>query len=208
MEGLMLGLSSGTACLVHCAPVIIPYFLGEGGDTTNNILNLVGFLAGRLLGYILISILAWMVGQTFINSFEYREVLIGVIFILLSLTMFFYGMFRSNHNCVAKPLSNSLNRLVLNKRLAMNPLLGFLTGINFCPPFLLAFTSSAFSKDLSQSISFFLMFFLGTSIYLFPTVFIGFVNISDNMKTIGKMTALIMSFYFIYKGIVMILGGC
>jgi hypothetical protein len=50
-------------------------------------------------------------------------------------------------------------------------------------------------------------FFLGTSLYFLPLVSLGFLKPSDGLKTIGKMTAILMSAYFFYKGVLAIIIG-
>lgn len=47
-------------------------------------------------------------------------------------------------------------------------ILGFLTGINVCPPFILAFSDAAFFTDIFSSILYFIAFFIGTAIYFMP----------------------------------------
>ena len=51
LRGFFLGLSSGTVCLFSCAPVLVPYLLGEGRRTGGNFLSLGLYLAGRLAGW-------------------------------------------------------------------------------------------------------------------------------------------------------------
>lgn len=207
VEGFLLGFSSGAVCLVHCAPVIVPFFLGEGENTWKNTLSLTVFLLGRLAGYILFGVVAWSVGQIILTSPEYREIFFGIIYVILSLAMAFYGLFISKEMCAAKSLKGAINRLVAKKIWIVTAVLGLLTGINFCPPFLLAFSSSAYRSSLFQSVFFFFMFFLGTALYFIPLVFIGFLKSYSKLKIIGKMAAVVMSVYFCYRGVLMIIGG-
>lgn len=61
MQAFLLGLSNGAVCLAYCAPVLIPYLLGEGKRISRNFAVLIRFLAGRLLGYLLFGIMAWAI---------------------------------------------------------------------------------------------------------------------------------------------------
>ncbi len=207
MEAFLLGLSSGTICLAHCAPVIVPYFMGEGNNTRCNAVSLAEFLSGRLAGYLLFGFVAWFAGRLFFGASQYRELFFGIIYVVLSLSMAYYGLFISKERCMVKTLNGTVNRLVIRKRWLIAATLGFLTGINFCPPFLLVFSSSAYADNLPQSVLFFFMFFLGTSLYFIPMVFMGFLKPFDKLKNIGKMTAAVLSVYFFYKGSIMIAGG-
>ena len=58
MQAFLLGLSYGAVCVAYCAPVLVPYLLGEGNRTWRNYAVLLRFLAGRLLGYLLFGIMA------------------------------------------------------------------------------------------------------------------------------------------------------
>jgi len=121
--------------------------------------------------------------------------------------MVIYGLFISKEFCVVNSFRGIFNRLIERKTWVVAVTLGFLTGINFCPPFLLAFSSSAHTNNLFQSILFFFLFFLGTSLFFLPTIFLGLLSFFSKLKTIGKMTAVVMSVYFFYRGIIMITGG-
>ena len=160
MEGFFLGLSSGTVCMAHCAPVIIPLFLGEGDRIGRNSISLIVFLAGRLAGYLLFSLLAWGAGRLILNTPEYRDIIFGAAYIALSLAMLIYGLFISRDSCAAVSLKGTLSRLLADRIWIITIIMGFLTGINLCPPFLMAFTSSAYQASLWQSVMYFLMFFL------------------------------------------------
>jgi sulfite exporter TauE/SafE len=207
IEGFLLGLSSGTVCLAHCAPVLVPLFLGEGDHVGKNAVSLAEFLSGRLAGYLVFSIVAWGAGQLLLNSPQYREIAFGVAYIALALAMVVYGLFISREYCAAKSLKGTFSRLFADRMWIMTIAMGFLTGINLCPPFLLAFSSSAYQTSLWQSITLFMMFFLGTAVYFIPLVFIGLFKVHDKLRIIGKMTALIMAVYFLFGGTIMLTGG-
>ena len=207
IEGFLLGLSSGTVCLAHCAPVLVPLFLGEGERVGKNAISLSEFLAGRLVGYLVFSIVAWGAGRLLLNSPEYREIIFGGAYIILALAMVIYGLFISREFCAAKSLKGTFSRLFADRMWIMTAAMGFLTGINLCPPFLLAFSSSAYQTSLWQSVTLFLMFFLGTAVYFIPLVFIGLLKFHEKLRIIGKMTAVIMAVYFLYRGAIMLAGG-
>jgi cytochrome c biogenesis protein CcdA len=208
MEGFFLGISSGTVCLAHCLPVMVPYFLGEANGVKRSVLSLIQFLLGRLTGYVLFGCVAWIAGRFLFHSSAHRELLFGVIYLLLSLLMAIYGLLGSKKKCRIKRYNGVIGKFVTHKKWVIAVAMGFLTGINFCPPFLLAFSSSAHVGDsLFQSVLYFVLFFLGTAIYFIPIVLLGFGNLLERLRTIGKMTAIVMALYFFYKGTTMIAGG-
>jgi len=207
IESFLLGLSSGTVCLAHCAPVLVPLFLGEGDHVGKNAISLSVFLAGRLVGYLAFSIVAWGAGQLLLSSPQYREIVFGGAYIILAVAMVVYGLFISKEYCAAKSLKGTFSRFFVDRIWIMTTAMGFLTGINLCPPFLLAFSSSAYQTSLWQSITLFMMFFLGTAVYFIPLVFMGLFKFHDKLRIIGKMTAVIMAVYFLYRGTIMLIGG-
>jgi sulfite exporter TauE/SafE len=85
--------------------------------------------------------------------------------------------------------------------------LGFLTGLNLCPPFLLAFAVATDSGSLSRSLLFFLMFYLGTSLFFLPLPLLSFINRLQIFKTIGRMAAIVVAVYYFYSGIILLGGG-
>ncbi len=50
LDGFILGLSNGAACMAYCAPVLIPYLMGEGRGIVRNAWLTFQFLLG--LGHI------------------------------------------------------------------------------------------------------------------------------------------------------------
>ena len=206
MEGFLLGLSNGTTCLAHCAPVIVPYFLGEGENTKRNVVSLSGFLSGRLIGYLLFAVAAWIFGNAISEIPLFRNLMFGTIFLFLSIVMVYSGLSASKDKCAFRSKHGIINRLSIRNKGMTTILLGILTGINLCPPFLLAFSSTAYDGSLVNSLFFFFTFYLGTILYFFPIIFLGALNKENKIQTIGKMMSVIMAAYFFYKGFFMIVG--
>lgn len=206
MGGFLLGLSNGTTCLAHCAPVIVPYFLGEGNTTRRNIFSLSGFLSGRLVGYLFFGVIAWLFGTAITEFPLFRNLLFGIIFLLLSISMAYSGLSDSKGRCTVKSMHRFLGQSLFLKKWMVPILLGILTGINFCPPFLLAFSSTASDGSLAHSLFYFFTFFLGTALYFLPIAFLGILNKEGHIQTIGKMMSVIMAGYFFYRGFFMIVS--
>jgi sulfite exporter TauE/SafE len=207
MRGFLLGLANGTICLAYCAPVIVPYFLGEGQTVRRNYLELGQFLTGRLIGYLLFAILAWSLSLLLPEHNNYREMIFGASYILLAGVLVYYCFRKSKSLCAAEFLKGSLPKLLANNQLLLPLSLGFLTGLNLCPPFLLAFTSAVSGGSLWSSLVFFGTFFLGTSIFFVPIPILGVMKRTEVLQTIGKMAAGVIGCYYFYMGIIIILGG-
>ncbi len=99
MQGFVLGLSSGAVCAAYCAPVLVPYLLGEGRGVLRNFSALMQFLMGRLLGYLAFAFLAWGLNQSLLQNAAQRSLLIGSAYVVLSVSLIFYSLFRAGHVC-------------------------------------------------------------------------------------------------------------
>jgi hypothetical protein len=84
VQGSLLGLANGTSCLALCAPVLVPFLLSEGENVRRNLVILLKFLGGRLLGYLLFGLLAWAVGGLLLATGTHQVLLIGGTYIGLS----------------------------------------------------------------------------------------------------------------------------
>ena len=202
----MLGLSLGAVCLGYCVPILAPYLLGEGKKIFRNVLDVGLFLLGRLAGYLLFGVLAWGIGEVFLMEANWRRIIIGSAYVILSLLLAFYGFYHSGDACPAENAGRRFQGLKTKWLLAIPLFGGFVTGLNFCPPFLLAFTGAANTGTLGESLQFFLSFFLGTSIFFLPIPFIGFLRNFSALKIIGKLAAGVMGIYYLYLGITLLMG--
>ena len=198
LQGFLLGLSTGATCLAYCSPVLVPYLLGEGKSIRQTILTVSQFMLGRLFGYLLFAILAWLIGRYVSTLTNQSELFLGIIYILLASLLLRYGLTTPSASCAGRSLRSRINLPLL---------MGLLTGLNLCPPFLLAFAAATETPTIEHSLLFFFAFFLGTSLYFLPLPFLGTLKNYSQLKNIGKLAAALMSVFYAYTGILMILGG-
>jgi sulfite exporter TauE/SafE len=208
LDGFFLGLSNGVACMATCAPVLIPYLLGEGKGIVRNYWVTGQFLFGRLLGYLLFAILAWTVSSAILQDATERNWIIGIAYILFSGLLIFYGFFKKKDACCqAACNANRYQRLLAFWPALLPAAAGFATGLSFCPPFLLAFTGAAEQTSLLAAMLFFFSFFLGTSLLFVLAPFVGAFSRFSVLQIVGKMAAGLMGLYYLYSGIILIVGG-
>lgn len=203
LKGFILGLSSGGYCLASCIPVFVPYILSENKKTKWNFICLSKFMLGRLLGYVLFALLAWITGNFIIRQSHYKEFIFALSYIFLSFTLIIYTFSKSHRVCNIKYFSKFFNNSNKEKNFGTILLLGFLTGINVCPPFILAFSDAAFFSNVLSSILYFAAFFIGTAIYFMPIPFIGVLK-GKQIKLIGQMCSLVIGVFYMYSGIIML----
>jgi sulfite exporter TauE/SafE len=208
LDGFFLGLSSGVACIATCAPVLIPYLLGEGKGIVRNYWVTGQFLFGRLLGYLLFAVLAWTISSTILQEGSQRNIIIGVAYILFSGLLIFYGFFKKQKaECKAACNQSKYQRLSAISPALLPVAAGFATGLSFCPPFLLAFAGAAEQTSLFGAMLFFFSIFLGTSLLFVLAPFVGAFNRFPVLQIVGKMAAGLMGLYYLYSGIILIVGG-
>ena len=208
LDGFILGLSNGVACMATCAPVLIPYLLGEGKGIVRNYWLTGQFLFGRLIGYLLFAVLAWTINSAILQDASQRNLIIGIAYTLFSGLLIFYGFFKkTGTSCKTDCAKNKYPRLMAFWPTLMPAAAGFATGLSFCPPFLLAFTGAAEQSGLMMSLLFFFSFFLGTSLLFVLAPFVGTFSRFSVLQIIGKMAAGIMGLYYLYSGILLTVGG-
>jgi sulfite exporter TauE/SafE len=204
-SGLLLGLGTGVVCLAYCGPVLIPFLMGEGKGISGNIRSVSLFLAGRLAAYLIVGFFAGVIGSTFLQPSPIKTVVIGVLYVLLSVLLIVYGFHRFREVCLGR--SQLPFKDIHSRRWPfLIPVAGgFATGLNICPPFLLAITGAIETGKIADSLVFFFMFFLGTSLYFIPLPFIGFFRRQQVLQIIGKFAAVLAGLLYLYKGVIMLI---
>lgn len=198
MNSLFLGLSSGASCLAYCIPVILPYYLSKGSGVGKNYTRLALFMLGRFVGYIAIGVLAWYAGLLVLRGNPYQTQMMGISYLLMSIALGLDLLWRKN--CAAKKI-NSLGGRLKETGILFPAILGFATGINLCPSFLIAFTEAAAKTHLLDSILFFFLFYLGTGIYFLPVPLIGLLKNVDEIRIIGRILLVLVAGYYFLKGL-------
>jgi sulfite exporter TauE/SafE len=207
MEALLLGLTTGTSCLVFCGPVILPYLLGEGISVRRSLVDISIFLGARFIIYILLGLIAALVGQAFLGTDFFRNIITGSAYIVLSVALVIYAFLRIKPLCLLK----NIREIPVNypdRRTMTVPLIGGLvTGLSFCPALLLAFTGAASERSVLHSIVYFIFFFLGTTVYFLPLIFLGLIHGRNVIHIIGKFAAGIAGIFFFIKGLIMLINS-
>jgi hypothetical protein len=207
LDGFLLGIASGGACLAYCAPVLVPCLVGEGRTMWGNVVLVGGFLGGRLAGYLVFAVLAWLAHAALIEDLPHRAFVTGAVTIVLAILLIVYGFGRRTPHCAAASAGAALGR-THHPSLWLVPVLpGFLTGVSLCPPFLLAFSSAAQLPQLRESLFFFAAFFLGTSVYVMPLPLVGLAGRHEAIRTIGRLAAGVAGLLYLYSGIVSVIAG-
>lgn len=190
IEGFTLGFSTGTICLVSCTPIYLPYLISENRSFSKNIWKVLEISLGRFFSYIVFGLLAGWIGSNIatIN----RDLFTAIAYILLS-GFLILSVIRT------KKKQGKCHIPALAKITSSAFLLGVFTGINFCPSFLIALSKAV---DLAGPISgalLFFGFFVGTSIFLIPLAFSGFLAYIKNLKYIAQIASIAIAVWFLFS---------
>lgn len=197
IQPFLTGLSVGVFCFTYCAPFVAPFIVAEKRETKKNFSLVLQFIGGRFLGYVLFGAIFGYLGEK-ISSATVNLILI-IVMILMALLMIFYAL------GLMKPQLSFCSAKGFKTKLPV--VLGFLMGINICPPFLMSLAYVFTLHSVFKGIIYFLMFFLGTSLYFLPLFFLGFLNKMKEFRWVARIAALIVGFSFFVYGIYYIIRG-
>ncbi|AKB56139.1 hypothetical protein MSBR2_3101 [Methanosarcina barkeri 227] len=146
---------------------------------------------GRLIAYLFFGLILGILGKQIDGPWLNRA--IGTAMILLSVLMLAFVV-------VKKWLQFGLCKL--SKKYVNYPaFFGFLTGINVCPPFLLAMSAALSYASIAGSIFLFGGFFVGTSFYLILLVPLDLAAKVESIRQIGLITAVMSGVMFLALGL-------
>jgi len=213
-KALLLGLSTGLFCAGFCVPLVGPLLLADdtglarlsseenractqpssgGRRIWRSASRVLLFLAGRLVAYLLFGLVFGALGGILSRVWGIKTVLLPLLYAVLGVLMIVYALVQSfPHVGFCRALGQPVRS---GWYIA---LVGFLAGINLCPPFLLAVTTVMDIGGPLPGALFFLVFFLATSVYLLPLFFAGLVSRFSSVRFAGRVTAVIAGLYFLY----------
>ena len=189
IQPLLAGLSVGAFCLTYCFPFMGVFFGAEERSPKKNLIVLLEFLAGRLVGYLCFGLLVGYLGEKF--DLRWLRLATDISFIALSLALFLYllGLVREKQFCKTPPWLKGRSPA----------LMGFFMGINLCPPFLLSITYVFSRQSALYGMAYFALFFLASSLYFLPIVFVGMASKAKDFRTLARVSGfLVAGMFFIY----------
>ena len=201
-DSLILGLSSGSACLATCGMVMFPYMMAGSSGVKRIALDLTLFLLTRFLVYFILATLSWYFGQAFFSNPVVRNIIPGVLYIVFAVMLVWYSISKNrNPDCQAK-----IVQTVTNHRL-VPILLGIVNSFGFCPALFIILTKGATQSTLPQSYIAFLAFFIGSSIWFLPLPLAGKIRKKEVLKNIGILATGLAGIIFMIKGLTNLIGG-
>ncbi len=84
--------------------------------------------------------------------------------------------------------------------------LGFLTGLNLCPPFVAAGVRAAEERSLAGAGLFFVLFFAGTTVWFLPSLAVSPLRRFEAVPFVARITMAVLALYYAYLGVVSVSG--
>jgi len=197
IQPFLLGLSVGVFCFTYCVPFVAPFLIAEKRKLKNSFSFVLKFILGRFGGYVLFGAFFGYLGER-INNYTINLILIiALIFLSLILIIYAFGLIKPKFSFCGKKIIKNKSPLIM----------GFLMGINICPPFLMSVSYVFTLHSTIKGIIYFIVFFLGTSLYLLPLVFLGLLSKIKEFRIIGRIAALVVGIVFLVYGIYYIFRG-
>jgi sulfite exporter TauE/SafE len=168
---------------------------------------LSAFLATRLLGYLLFAVVAWELGALVSLSMPARSLVFALIHVLLACVLLRYA-YSAGRTCVSGCTGSQLVTIggARNHRIPGAAVLGFLTGVSLCPPFVAAGVRAAETASMADAVLFFAVFFLGTSLWFVPFAGLGWVRRNQAVTTVARMAMVLIALYYFYAGFMTLIG--
>jgi cytochrome c biogenesis protein CcdA len=201
-DSLILGLSSGSACLATCGMVMFPYLMAGSAGVKRIAFDLSLFLLTRFIVYFILATLAWYFGQAIFTNTVVRNIVPGILYIIFAIMLVWYSISKNRKpDCPARIVST-----VNNKRLV--PLmLGLVNSFGFCPALFIILTKGATQGTLLQSYLAFLAFFIGSSVWFLPLPLAGRIRRKEVLSKIGILATGLAGIIFMIKGLTNLIGG-
>jgi sulfite exporter TauE/SafE len=192
IEGFLLGLSTGTLCLLTCSPIYLPYLISEDRSLKKNFGKVLEISAGRFIAYLVFGAAAGWLGSHI--PLQQRTLFTGISFILLSIFLILNAIrtHRAEKHCHVNSWMNITHSAFV---------LGIISGLNFCPSFLMALTKAVDLGGAFAGILLFLGFFVGTTLYILPLGFTGLLTTLGPVKKIARYASIAIAVWFIWQGV-------
>jgi sulfite exporter TauE/SafE len=188
LQPILLGLSSGIFCMSYCFPFLAPFVVLEERKLKEDFKVVLKFIFGRFFGYLLFGAFFGYLGEKITNKtvdLFFFFALAGLSFLLI---LYSFGLIREKRGICLSPKFKKTTPF----------LMGFLMGINVCPPFLMAINYAFLLHKFFEGILFFLLFFLATTTYFLPIAFLGFLNKIKEFRMVAKISGILVGLMFLF----------
>ncbi len=192
IEPLLAGLSTGLFCCTTCVPFLAPYLAAEQRTGQALVRVMIEFIGGRLIGYVLFGAVVGILGEWMDDAMFNRVSTISMLLLALVMLLYAAGLARPSWSFCAHT-----GRLRTRTPLVM----GFLMGVNVCPPFLLSIAYVFTLHSAAKGIVYFLVFFAATTLYFLPLFFLGLLGRMTEFRAVARVSAWLVGLLFLGYGL-------
>jgi sulfite exporter TauE/SafE len=190
IKPVLAGLSVGAFCMSYCFPFLATFIASQDRTAKRNFLLIAYFMLGRFLGYVAFGFIFGFLGEQLKSP--YLTLITDLSLVLVSIVMVLHitGLSKQKDDwCLVSKIHNR-NAIVM----------GFLMGVNICPPFLLSLAYVVSLNDVLQSVLYFVIFFFASSIYFLPMVFVGMLAKIKELQKAARVSGIMAACVFMIYG--------
>jgi sulfite exporter TauE/SafE len=188
-SSVALGFGSSSVCAAACLPVYLPFATSFG--ERQRFLPVLLLFSGRFIACVIVGTAAGALGAAFSKSLV-THLSSAALFVLAALLFF-------RASGVLIPDLRFCSRLYgFSERIRSPLLVGFLTGMSLCPPFLIAIAFAASSRSAFTGAVVFTGFFLGTSVLLTPLFFVPFLCATHFKNWMLKFSSVVACLFALF----------
>lgn len=198
VQPFLAGLSTGLFCCAFCFPFVAPILVAEERSLREGWCVLGAIIGGRLVGYALFGLGIGFLGERFESVLIERILLCALIALSTLLMLYGVGWLR--------PTASWCGALIRSPVRAPF-VMGLLMGINLCPPFLMSVIYVFTLHSALKGIAYFLMFFLGTSLYFLPLGFLATLSRWEYLRKAARISAVLVGLIFCGYGLYVLFWG-
>jgi hypothetical protein len=197
VNGFVLGISAGPLCFTGCFPMLFSITLADAQKhcrPAETWLFIGKFISGRFIAYLGFGLLVGSLGSQ-LGAWNHK---IGIYAsLVLAFLLVAYGMgVRMPHLGLCSVAGSSTG----NRYFPV--ILGGLSGLNLCPPFLLAITCTLQnSVTPAFGIAFFMSFFVATSLFIAPAGLSRYIAHRELIVRLGRIATVAVGIVFFYQGV-------
>jgi len=188
--GFSIGFSMALSCISFCGVIFIPLMAAKRKNMKEGLLFFLQLSIGRFLGYFLFGFLAGYLGAEI--DVRIRLWFTAISFLLLAPLILLYTQ---------DFLTRKIHSKFLKRDITNPMMLGFITGMNFCPAFLALFMIAFEAGSLLAALLLF------ASFYIITTLFLGVILIGvpfsrlELVQKVARMFSVLISIYLIIEGV-------
>jgi hypothetical protein len=155
----------------------------------------------------LFAAIAWELGVLVSLPPALRFLVYGGVHLLLGLALFWYA-YAIGRGCARACAASRLVSIgPAGKRgVPGAAVLGFLTGVSLCPPFVAAGLRAAELGSLVAALLFFAVFFVATTLWFVPFVGLGCVRRNASVIFVARAAMVLIASYYALAGIAILMG--